>query len=79
MKIYQQDLTNSIFLKLSPMHRSLNTRINTNIPDFNATELHVTPTVIPPKNLSSSSKWLDLALFLMTGGREHSETEEREL
>ncbi len=56
-------------------HRSQNTPINTNIPDFNATELHGTPTVIPPKNLSSSSKWLDLALILMTGGRERTQTQ----
>ncbi|MDJ0593806.1 MAG: hypothetical protein QNJ72_28145 [Pleurocapsa sp. MO_226.B13] len=53
-------------------HRSLNTRINTNIPDFNAMELHGTPTGIPPDN--QPQKWLDLALFLMTGGRELTET-----
>ncbi len=31
-------------------------------------------TVILPDNQPSSSKWLDLALFLMTGGRERAET-----
>ncbi len=36
-------------------------------------------TVIPPDNQPSSSKWLDLAVFLMTGGRERKETEYREL
>ncbi len=56
-------------------HRSQNTPINPNILDFKTTKLHGTPTVIRAKNLSSSSQWLDLALFLMTGGRECSETE----
>ncbi len=32
-------------------------------------------TLIPPDNQPSSSKWLDLALFLMTGGHERTETE----
>ena len=54
-------------------HRSQSTQINTNIPDFNATELHGTPTVIPPDN--QLQKWLDLTLFLMTGGRERTQTE----
>ena len=31
-------------------------------------------TQILPDNQPSSSKWLDLALFLMTGGRELTET-----
>jgi hypothetical protein len=34
-------------------------------------------TLIPPDN--QPQKWLDLAVFLMTGDRERTETEEREL
>lgn len=36
-------------------------------------------TVISANNPPSSGKWVDLALFLMTGGRERQETEYREL
>ena len=36
-------------------------------------------TVILPDNQPSPSKWLDLALFLMTGGRELTETKYWEL
>ena len=36
-------------------------------------------TEIPPDNQLYSSKWLDLALFSMTGGRELKEAKYREL
>ncbi|MDJ0635783.1 MAG: hypothetical protein QNJ34_21525 [Xenococcaceae cyanobacterium MO_188.B29] len=52
-------------------HHPQTTRINTNILDFSDKELHGIPTVVHPKNLSSSSKCLNLALSLMTNGREY--------